>query len=296
MFSTLLDLPRELRDEIYDCLSSASTVSGDPLLLATLPSGARRHNQGLHSVLRVNRMLREDALDRLRDCNTYLVSQRYRAFVGFHNMTLFQSASIPPHAQRLYLRIYIAVPERVAKPITQAAQAASMMSQRSGTRGKSWTNDFPKVFTVLTSELRTCFDLKDLVLEIVTKRQDSQFGTGCESTERSEWISSELVDICNAEMEEVVRELPAIQRYTILGGGEAKFVRRRPGQPWTRQCLIPQCVDKCHCYEAFGKTCIEDAMDLQTDLTPTAREEWLSVMRDQGGPDLEFEPDAMIVA
>ena len=291
MSATLLDLPRELRDEIYDYLSDASTIPGDPLSLATLPSGTRRHTQGLHSLLRVNRMLREDALDRLKDCNTYLVSQRYRAFAGLHNMTLFQPAPIPAHAQRLYLRIYVAVPERVAKPITQAAQAASMISRRSGARGKSWMDDFPKVFTFLTSELRTCLYLEDLVLEIVIKRQDSQFGTGSESTERSDWVSSELVDICNAEMEEVIRELPALRRYTVLGGGEAKFVRRNPGQPWTRQCLIPQCVDICHCYEAFDKTCIEDAIDLRTDLTPTARGEWLSVMRD--GPDLE---DGMIVA
>jgi hypothetical protein len=81
-------------------------------------------------------------------------------------------------------------------------------------------------------------------------------------------------------MEEVVRELPAMRRYMILGGGESKFVRRRPEQPWTRQCPIPQCVDTCHCYEVFGKTCIEDAMDLRTDLTPTALGEWLSIPKD----------------
>jgi hypothetical protein len=183
---TLLGLPRELRDEIYDYLSSASTIPGDPLLLGSLPSGTRRHTQGLHPLLRVNRMPRTDALDRLKDCYTVLVSQRYRAFTGFHNMTLFKPAPIPVHARRLYLRIYVAVPERVAKPITQAAQAVCMMSRRSGARGKSWLDNFPKVFAILTSELRKCRDLEDLVLEIVIKRQDSQFGTGCESTEKSD--------------------------------------------------------------------------------------------------------------
>lgn len=281
MSPTLLDLPRELRDEIHDYLSSVSTIPGDPILLATLPSGTRRHTQGLHSLLRVNRMLRADAFDRLEDCNTYLVSQRYRAFAGFHNMTLFQPAPIPVHAQRLYLRMYIAVPERVAKPITQAAQAAVMMSRRTAARGKSWLEDFPKVFAVLTPELRMCYDLEDLVLEIVIKRQDSQFGMGYESTERSDWISSELFNICSAEMEEVIRDLPAMRRYMILGGGETRLVRREPGQHWTRQCLIPQCVDECHCYEAFGRTCIEDAMDLRTDLTPTDRGEWLGVGDDE---------------
>lgn len=140
-------------------------------------------------------------------------------------------------------------------------------------------NDFPKVFAVLTSELRTCLDLEDLLLEVVIKRQDSQFDMGYESTERSDWIACELVDVCNTEMEEVVQKLPVIRRYTVLGGDEAKFMRREPGQPWTRQCIIPQCVDTCHCYEAFGKTCMEDAMDLRSDLTPTNRGEWLSVMR-----------------
>lgn len=281
MSPTLLDLPRELRDEIYDYLSSAFTLPGEPLPLDTLPSGTRRHTHGLHTPLRVNQMLRADALDRLKDCNTYLVSQRYRAFAGFHNMTLFQVAPIPVRARRLYLRIYIAVPERVAKPITQAARAAYMMSRRTVARGKFWLDDFPKVFTTLTPQLRTCLDLEDLVLEIVIKRQDSHFGTGSESTETSDWISSELVDICNAEMEEVIRRLPAIRRYMILGGGEVRFVRRRPGQPWARQCLIPQCVDTCHCQEAFGLTCIEDAMDLRTDLTPTDTGEWLSARRDK---------------
>jgi len=283
MSPTLLDLPRELRDEIYNYLSSGSTLPGEPLPLSTLPSGTRRHTQGLHSLLRVNRMLRADALDRVKDCNTYLVSQRYRAFAGFHNMTLFQPAAIPVRAQWLYLRIYIAVPERVAKPITQAARAANMMSRRTVARDKFWLDDFPKVFATLTPQLRTCLDLEDLVLEIVIKRQDSQFGTGCESTETSDWISSELIDICNAEMEEVVRGLPGLRRYMILGGGEVKFVRRRLGQPWTRQCLIPQCVDTCHCQEAFGLTCIEKVMDLRADLTPTDLGEWLNIVRDNDG-------------
>ena len=206
MYPTLLDLPRELRDEIYDYLSSVSTIPGDPIPLGALPSGARRHTQGLHSLLRVDRMLRADVLDHVKDCNTYIVSQRYRAFAGFHNMILFKPAPIPLHAQRLYLRIYIAVPERVAKPITQAARAACMLSRRSGARGKSWLNDFPKVFAVLTSELRTCLDLEDLLLEVVIKRQDSQFGMGYESTERSDWIACELVDICNTELERLSRD------------------------------------------------------------------------------------------
>lgn len=152
MSQNLLDLPHELRDEIYDYLSSGSTLPGDPISLAVLPSGTRRHTQGLHSLLRVNRMLREDALDRLKDCNTYLVSQRYRDFTGLHNITLFQPAPIPAHARQLYLRIYIAVPERVEKPITQAAQAASMILRRSMSRGKSWLDDFPKVFNTFSHQ------------------------------------------------------------------------------------------------------------------------------------------------
>jgi hypothetical protein len=114
-------------------------------------------------------MLRADAFDRLKDCNTYLVSQRYRAFTGFNNMTLFQPAPIPARAQRLYLRIYIAAPERVAKPIPQAAQAAAMMSRRTAAQGKSWLDDFPKVFTTLTPGPRKCFDLETLALEIGIK-------------------------------------------------------------------------------------------------------------------------------
>ena len=93
MSPTLLDLSRKLRDEIYDYLSSVSTRLGDPIALGTLPSGTRRHTQGLHSLLRVNRMLRADVLDRVKDCSTYVVSQRYGAFAGFHNMTLFQAGS-----------------------------------------------------------------------------------------------------------------------------------------------------------------------------------------------------------
>jgi hypothetical protein len=177
--------------------------------------------------------------------------------------------------------MYIAVPERVAKPITQAAQAAVMIARRTAARGKSWLDDFPKVFAMLTPELRICRNLEDLVLEIVIKRQDSQFGMGYESTERSDWVSSELVNICHAEMEEVIQRLPAMRRYMILGGGDTRLVQRRPGQPWTRQCLIPQCVDSCHYYEAFGKTDVEDAMDLRTDLTPTDRVEWLGVGDDE---------------
>lgn len=233
-------------------------------------------------------MLRADALDRNKNCNTFLVSQRYRALAGFHNMTLFQAAPVPKRSRRLYLRIYVAVPERVAKPITQAARAAHMMSRRTVARGRFWLDDFPKVFAILTPQLRTCLDLEDLVLEIVIKRQDSQFGNGSESTETSDWISSELVDICNAELEEVIRNLPAIRRYMILGDGDPKFVRRRPAQPWTRQCLIPQCVDTCHCYEAFGLTCIEDAVDLRTDLTPTHLGEWLNARADNDGEARQF--------
>lgn len=86
MSPTLLVLPREIRDNIYESLSNVSDLSGDPLPLGDLPSGTRRFTNGVHSLLGVNRLLREEALDHAKKCDTYLVSQRYRAFAGLDQM------------------------------------------------------------------------------------------------------------------------------------------------------------------------------------------------------------------
>jgi hypothetical protein len=98
MSPTLLDLPPELRDEIYDHLSSAPPAPGRPLPLATLSSGTRRYTEGLHSILRVNRMLRDEALDHVKDGATYFVSQRYHAFTSLSAMTICKPAPVPVHA------------------------------------------------------------------------------------------------------------------------------------------------------------------------------------------------------
>jgi len=289
MSPTLLDLPRELRDVIYDYLGSGHPTSGSPLPLVTLPSGTRRFTQGLHALLRVNRILRDEALDRIKDCETYLVSQRYRAFAGLHNMIPFKSASVPAQARRLYLRIYIAVPERIAKPIAQATRLAwaGPLANRLADMGSgepmmsrgALQAECPEHFVILTSMLRACLPLEDLVLELLVKRQESLFGAGCESTENHGWLADDLEGQCIKEIEQIFRELPSMRRYAILENGGTRFVRRNARQPWTRQCLIPQCIDTCHCHEPFNKTCVEDSEDLLTGLIPTAREEWLSLTR-----------------
>jgi hypothetical protein len=272
---TLIGLPRELRVEIYDYISNSSTALADSLPLNILPSGTRKYTYGMHSLLKVNRLLRRETLDHVKNSETYLVSQRYRAFTDLHNMTLWKPAPIPKHTQRLYLRVYIAVPRRVASPIAHAAQIASMRARRSISGDNSWMDEFPKVFDVLTSMLRPCLDLKDLVLEILIKRQESEFGHGHESTERRDIVSAELQNICKAEMEQIVQRLPRTRRYAIIG---SKFMRRKPGQQWTRHCLIPQCVTACHCHVPFGNTCVEDWEDLVGDLTRRKPEEWLGTL------------------
>jgi hypothetical protein len=275
MSPTLLGLPRELRNEIYGHLSNSPTALADPLPLNAVPSGTRKYTYGMHSLLKVNRLLRREAMDHVKNSETYLVSQRYRAFTGLHNMTLWRPAPIPKHTQRLYLRIYIAVPRRVASPIAHGAQIASMRNRRSISGDNSWMEEFPKVFSVLTSMLRPCLDLEDLVLEILVKRQKSEFGLGCESTEKRDTVSAELQEICKAEMEQVVQQLPQMRRYAIP---ESKFMRRKPGQMWTRHCLIPRCVATCHCLEPFGNTCVEDWEDLMEVSTPRRQEEWLTTL------------------
>jgi hypothetical protein len=275
MSPTLLGLPRELRDEIYGHISNSPTALADPLPLNALPSGTRRYTNGLHSILKVNRFLRREALDHVKNSETYLVSQRYRAFAGLHNMTLWKPAPIPKHTQRLYLRIYIAVPRHVASPIAHAAQIVSMRDRRSISSDNTWLDEFSKIFTVLTSMMRPCLDLEDLVLEILIKRQESEFGLGYESAKGCDMVSAEVQQICKAEMEQVVQELPQMRRYTILG---SKFMRRKSGQMWTRHCLIPRCVATCHCFEPFGSTCTEDREDLMEVSTPRRQEEWLSTL------------------
>jgi hypothetical protein len=270
MSSTLLGLPRELRDKLYKHISNSPTAFADPLPLNALPSGTRRYIYGMHSLLKVNQSLRREVLDHVKNSETYLVSQRYRAFTGLHNMTLWKPAPPPKHSRRLYLRIYIAVPRRVASPIAHAAQLASMRDRRSLSGDSSWMDEFPKAFTVLTSMLRPCLDLEDLVLEVSIKRQESEFGLECESTEKRDIVSAELQEMCKAEMEQVVQQLPQMRRYTILG---SKFMRRKPGQMWTRHCLIPRCVATCHCFEPFGSTCVQDWADLMEVSTPRRQEE-----------------------
>jgi len=57
---TLLGLPRELRNAIYENLTSNThaNIKKHPLNLETLPSGTRRHTHGAHSLMRTNRTLR----------------------------------------------------------------------------------------------------------------------------------------------------------------------------------------------------------------------------------------------
>ena len=274
---TLLGLPREIRDSIYEFLSNATEPSGDPLPLQDLPSGTRRFTNGVHSLLGVNRILREEALDHAKNGDTYLVSQRYRAFAGLDQMVPWKPAPIPTHARRMYLRIYIAIPDRVAKPVTREIDRIWQESRSARMQGDSWRTMCPKVFDVLTSMLRTCLELEDLVLELVLRRQNSLFGQGRESNEPLGLDGWRLSDTCRYEMEQVMRELPRLRKYAIVGSEETRLVRRNTGEEWIRACVIPQCVDTCHCYESFDTTCEEDMANLLGDLTPRSCGKWTSV-------------------
>lgn len=276
MSPTLLGLPREVRDNIYEFLSNVTEPSGNPLPLRDLPSGTRRFTNGVHSLLGVNRLLREEALDHAKNCDTYLVSQRYRAFAGLDQMIPWKPAPIPTHARRVYLRTYIAIPDRVARPVTQAIDRIWQESRAARMQGDTWRSLCPKVFDVLTSILRTCLKLEDLILELVLRRQNSPFGQGRESDEPLGLDGWRLTDTCRYEMEQVMRELPRLQKYAIVGSQESRLVRRNAEGEWIRACVIPQCVDTCHCYGSFATTCEEDMADLLGDLTPRSCGQWIS--------------------
>jgi hypothetical protein len=43
--------------------------------------------------------------------------------------------------------------------------------------------------------------------------------------------------------------------------GIINFIRRKPGQQWTRHCLTPHSNTVCHYHEPFGKTFVRDSTD-----------------------------------
>jgi hypothetical protein len=286
MSPTLLDLPRELRDEIYNYLSNAPPAPGKPLPLDKLSSGTRRYTEGLHSLLRVNRMFRYEALDHIKDRATYLVSQRYQASAGLPSMTLCRPAPIPAHAQRLYLRIYIATPGSVAQSTGHAIYLAWTVNdvkrralKKAGgptTSGETSHDDPIENFNVLNSLLRGCLCLEELVLELLFKQEKNPLGVNGESTENHKGPANISRIQAKREMEMVIRELPAMRRYVVLGL-DSGIMRRNPGQPWTHQCPPVRYGDICHFYEPYDTTCFGDSVDLLTNLRPTARKSWVSL-------------------
>lgn len=140
---TLLDLPRELRD-INEHLIDTPASSDDPLPLTALPSGTRMYTNGMQSLLRVNRFLRNDALDHLKNCDTYLVSQIYRAFAGFDQMAAWKLAPIPTNTRRMYLRICVAVSERVARPVVRTIDRIWQGLPSARVQSDSWRHSCPK--------------------------------------------------------------------------------------------------------------------------------------------------------
>lgn len=263
MASHFLALPRELRDSIYEDIiqdtTAASQTLSDPLDLANLPSGAWRYANGLQSIFRVSRTIRAEVGDYIEHCETYLVSQRYRAFTGTESMTMWRPAHIPSSAQRLYLRLYVAIPRKIAR----------RQIQQSDSFGKE-----SNLFAGLASMLQECVHLRELVLEVAMRRQESIFGQGREATECDEFLQGSAF----SELARAAKRLPRLQRFAINGSTGRHFERRKPDQSWTRMCLIPRCVSVCHCCgEHGGITCVEDTCDLVDGLVPRAMNEWLKI-------------------
>ena len=185
---------------------------------------------------------------------------------------------IPTNARRLYLRIYIAVPERVARPVVRTIDSIWQESLSARMRGDSWRASCPPIFSTLTSMLETCVELEDLILELAIRRQDTPFGQGCGSTEFLDSAGGLLDETFKYEMEQTARELSGLRRYVFIGeGDETRLFRRIAGEQWVPACLIPQCVNTCHCYGPFDTTCVEDTADLLGDLTPGSCGQWMSV-------------------
>jgi hypothetical protein len=276
---TLLGLPRELRITIYENLTNnthANINYKHPLSLETLPSGTRKYTHCAHSLMRTNRTLRTEVQEHLRQFNTYCVSQRYRAFAGLENMTLWKPAPVPRSARRLYLRIYIAIPRSLASKIAVDSLYASMQAplDPADLEDLGILDDHADDFTVLESVLRDCFDLEEMVLEFVVRGQDTVFGRGRESLD-SDQDTQAVAGLGVTAMEREMQKLPCLRRYATVVDGETKFMRRNIGENWTRHCLIPSCVPTCHCYGAYGTTCVEDSGDLLAGLTPRAADEWV---------------------
>jgi hypothetical protein len=276
---TLLGLPRELRNAIYENLTNkthANINHRHPLDLETLPSGTLKYTQGVQSLMRTNRKLRAEVQEHLRQFETYCVSQRYRAFAGLENMTLWKHAPVPTSARRLYLRVYIAIPRSLASKIAVESLYASMEAplDPADLEDLGILNDHTDDFAVLEAVLRDCYELEEMALELVVRGQDSVFGRGRESLDGDQDTES-VAALGVAAMERVMQKLPCLRRYATVVDGETKFMRRNIGENWTRHCLIPSCVPTCHCYGAYGTTCVEDSGDLLAGLTPCAADEWV---------------------
>jgi hypothetical protein len=138
------------------------------------------------------------------------------------------------------------------------------------------THDPIENFNVLNSLLRGCLCLEELVLELLFKQEKNPLGVNGESTENHKGPANISRIQAKREMEMVIRELPAMRRYVVLGL-DSGIMRRNPGQPWTHQCPPVRYGDICHFYEPYDTTCFGDSVDLLTNLRPTARKSWVSL-------------------
>jgi hypothetical protein len=191
-------------------------------------------------------------------------------------MTLWKPAPVPTSARRLYLRIYIAIPWNLAEKIAVDSLYASLEAHMapSDLEELGVLDDHADDFVVLEAVLRECYELEEMVLELVVRGQDSVFGRGRESIDRDQDTES-VAALGVAAMERKIQKLPRLRRYATAVDGETKFMRRNIGQQWTRQCLVPSCVPMCHCHGPYGITCVEDSEDLLASLTPCAADELL---------------------
>lgn len=274
---TLLGLPRELRDAIYENLTETHVINhnNNSLDLKALPSGTRKYTHGTLSLMRTNRTLRTELQEHIRQFETYCVSQRYRAFAGLNKMTLWKPAPVPPSARKLYLRVYIAITTRLARKTADNSLLSRMNISAASLQEPVLEDRGADDFAVLNAVLRDCYHLEELVVELVVRGQETIFGQGLESLDRNQHTKA-VAGLGISAMEREIQKLPCLRRYAIVVDRETKFTRRNVGEQWTRQCLIPSCVPTCHCYGAFGATCVEDSMDLFASLTPCAANEWLS--------------------
>jgi len=283
--ATLIGIPRELRDVIYEHLANthAKPTGNSPLDLDSLPSGTRKYTHGAYSLLRANRTLRAEVREHIRQYDTFCVSQRYRAPTGLASMTLRKHAPIPTSARKLYLRIYIALPRNLAQKVAEDSMLAGMSLNGPSPSFQDLAEQLDD-FAVLRAALRDACWLEELVLELAVSEQGMVFDQGRKSSILNEAFQT-VAELGVAAMEREVQKLPRLRRCaTVVEGLESNFMRRTIGQQWTRQCLIPSCVPMCHCYGAFGSTCVEDSRDLLASLTPCAAGDWIGFC-----PDGDFE-------